>query len=135
MSESAKHQRLVRMIVERIEDMVGNEFTSFICSDLGNGAIVPPVTNEGYRPDAYYQYEQVMIIGEAKTTEDIERKHSILQYESYLRKCSLFTGEATLVVAVPWMDHARINNILTTLQKKYPGKYSIIILDGIGGLL
>lgn len=135
MSESAKHQQLVRMIVEQIQDMVGNEFTAFICSDLGHGAIMPPVTNEGYRPDAYYQYKKVLIVGEAKTSEDIERKHSIMQYESYLRKCALFPGDATLIVAVPWLDHARINNILIKLRKKYPGEYSIIILDGIGGLL
>ena len=72
-----------------------------------------------------------MIIGEAKTSDDIMRKHSLCQYESYLRKCSLYTGNAEFVIAVPWIDQASANNILRKLKSDIPGDYSIKVLKGM----
>ena len=37
---------------------------------------------EGYVPDLYYKYNDLIIIGEAKTENDLERVHSINQFES-----------------------------------------------------
>ena len=76
-----------------------------------------------------------MVIGEAKTSDDIERLHSRQQYESYVLKCALFDGEAVFLVAVPWIDRATIHNILRLLRKKYPGNYHVRILEGIGGAI
>ncbi len=39
---------------------------------------------EGYVPDLYYKYNDLIIIGEAKTENDLERVHSINQFESYI---------------------------------------------------
>lgn len=77
----------------------------------------------------------MLIIGEAKTSNDIERLHSRLQYESYIQKCSTFPGQAMFIIAVPWMDRAAAHNIIRKICKKYPGRYTVRILDGVGGAI
>lgn len=135
MSESLQHQQLVKQIIDETVNIVGKENKSLITADVADGFSLPPLTSEGFRPDVYYLYQKTLIIGEAKTSSDIERLHSREQYESYIRKCFLHQGEAIFLVAVPWMDHATIHNILAKIKKKYLGSYSIRILDGIGGAI
>ena len=135
MSESLQHQQLVKQLLDYAIELVGEDKKTLIATDTASGTTLPPLTQEGYRPDLYYNSGDLLIIGEAKTSDDIERDHSRRQYESYIKKCALFQGQAMLIFAVPWMDHAAINNIAARIRKRYPGKYSIRILDGIGGAI
>lgn len=135
MSESLQHQQLVQQIIKETINIVGIENKSLIVTDAADERTSPPLTSEGFRPDVYYCYQNLLIIGEAKTSSDIERLHSLKQYESYIKKSSLYPGKAILIVAVPWMDHATIHNILVKIKKRYPGQYMIKILDGIGGAI
>ena len=135
MSESAQHQQLVRTIIDDIINEVGSGNTALIATDAVDGFALPPLTSEGFRPDVYYLLNNRLIIGEAKTSDDIDRLHSRSQYESYIKKCSLFQGDATFILAVPWMDHATANNIVRKISKQYPGNYTFKILDGIGGAI
>jgi len=135
MSESVQHQQLVRLIIEDVVRLVGKEHISLIAADFIDEYELPPLTNEGFRPDVFFHLGNQLIIGEAKTSNDIERMHSRKQYESYIRKCALFDGKAVFIIAVPWIDHAVIHNILRKIQKKHPGTYLIKILDGIGGAI
>ncbi len=132
MSESNQHQKLVKMIIEDIANTVGETYCCFIESDITDGHALPQLTAEGFRPDVMYQHQNIMIIGEAKTSKDVDRAHSLLQYESYIKKCSLFVGEATLIIAVPWMEYATVYNITQRIRNHYPGNYVIRILKGIG---
>ena len=135
MSESAQHRQLVNQIIDEVIGIVGHSNRCFIMSDAVDGYSLPNLTEEGFRPDVFYQCDNQMIIGEAKTSEDVLRLHSKLQYESYIKKCSVFVGRAILIVAVPWTEHATIHNILRKLKSKYPGDYIIKILDGVGGAI
>ena len=135
MSESVKHLQLVNQIIATVNEIVGQDNTCFIMSDAADHYPTPPQTEEGYRPDVFYQYDKLLIIGEAKTSDDIERQHSKLQYASYMKKCSLFHGRAILIVAVPWMDHAAAHNTLNRIKKDYSGQFDVRILDGIVGAL
>lgn len=135
MGESAQHFQMVNLIIDEVVSVVGETNRCFIMSDAADGYALPPLTEEGYRPDVYYQYQNSLIIGEAKTSDDVARMHSKLQYESYLKKCSFFKGKAVFLAAVPWTEHAVIHNILRKLRQKYPGTYEVRIIDGIGGAI
>lgn len=135
MSESAQHLQLVNLIIDEVVGMVGEANQCFIMSDAADGYALSPLMEERYRPDVYYQYQNLMVIGEAKTSDDVTRLHSKMQYESYLKKCSLFNGQAVFLAAVPWTEHAAIHNILRKLRLKYPGTYEVRIIDGIGGAI
>ena len=130
MSESAQHQKLVKGIIEYVETIVGDDKKCFITSDVADGTNISPLTAEGFRPDVFYQYDDVLIIGEAKTSDDIDRRHSKLQYDSYIKKCALFNGQAYFIVSVYWVDKAQIHNILRKIRNKHPGNYIIKILEG-----
>ena len=130
MSESAQHQKLVMEIIKYVEDLVGQDKKCFITSDVADEMSISPLTAEGFRPDVYYQYGDVLIIGEAKTSADVDRLHSRQQYDSYIRKCSLFEGKAYFIAAVYWADKAQLHNILRRIRIKYPGDYNITILEG-----
>ena len=131
MSESSTHQKLVELIIEYIGDKVGQDYVCFIESDMSDGRPLPELTDEGYRPDVSYEYNGQMIIGEAKTSDDVSREHSLLQYASYLRKCSLYNGKAEYVMAVPWTEQAEANNVVKRIKNQYPGDYEIKIIKGI----
>ena len=125
MGESNKHKVLVEYALRFIKDSVGEDLSYFIETDINDGRPLPQLTMEGYRPDVFFEYNGVMFIGEAKTSDDILREHSINQYYSYLKKCSLKQGHATFVLAVPLEDWARANNILVKIKKEIPGDYEV----------
>lgn len=131
MSESRQHKKLVELIIEYVEDRVGQDDVCFIESDIPDDRPLPSMTEEGVRPDVTYEYNGLMIIGEAKTKDDVLRPHSLEQYASYLKKCSRFHGKAEYVMAVPWMEYASANNIIKKIKKDYPGDYKIKIIKGM----
>lgn len=135
MSESAKHLQLVNMVIDRVIDIVGEDKRCFIMSDAADNYPLSPQTQEGFRPDVFYQFNDLLIIGEAKTSDDVTRLHSKLQYESYMRKCALFNGKAIFIVAVPWTDHAAAHNTICKIRKTLLGHFEVQILDGIGGAI
>lgn len=117
MGESKKHMDLVRSLksyVEKIPEIEG----SLIRSDLPESVEKPLPMSDGFRPDIYYEYLNLLVIGEAKTSFDFERKHSIEQYNSYLRRCNLFFGKAVFILAVPWTEYVSAKNLVRQILKK-----------------
>ena len=82
MSESLQHQQLVKLIIDTTISIVGKDNTALIATDAVDGYTLPPLTSEGFRPDVYYCYQDMLILGEAKTSSDIERLHSREQRQS-----------------------------------------------------
>ena len=76
------------------------------------GSEKPPAIG-GFRPDVYAADigKQTVIVGEAKTTADIETEHSRAQYVAYARHLSLFDSP-TLILAVPWHLRVRAKTLL-----------------------
>ena len=66
MSESAQHLHLVNLIIDEVVNLVGETNRCFIMSDAADGYALSPLTEEGYRPDVYYQYQNCLIIAKRK---------------------------------------------------------------------
>lgn len=130
MSESRQHHELVTNVIDYIRAKVGEDLFCLIESDAMDGHPLPELTLEGFRPDVFYEYQEVMYIGEAKTEKDIERQHSRKQYESYLKKCSIYPGKAEFILAIPFTRYTVASEIIRSLRKKYPGDYEIKIIPG-----
>ena len=101
--ESNKHHTLVKKIYEYVKGINFVE-EKLIESDIfevsGNVTRMP----EGVIPDLFYKHDNLLIIGEAKTDEDLEREHSLYQYQvyfNYLRNKSRKGMECIFVMAVP----------------------------------
>ena len=117
MPESIQHMQLVQRLLMRVREKVNKNLWAFIQSDEASSQCLPPKMISGYRPDVYYQFDKLFIIGEAKTSNDISSLHSKAQYETYIKSCASFNGEALLLIAVPWTDVAEANNVIRKIQK------------------
>lgn len=131
MSESSQHIRLVEALTEHIKDHYLSGDSGRICIDRpGNNAQnLPPLIN-GYRPDLFVNnMPSFSIIGEAKTSWDIERPHTQEQLTAFMRYCS---GQANtlLILAVPW-DMVRLMKELIRNIKRKAGMNSVepIVLE------
>lgn len=84
----------------------------------GTGTDVPPIVGSN-RPDVFARDlgSSLSIIGEAKTSDDIDNKHTFEQLESffdYLR----FQPAAELWMGVPWLGAGTATRVCRHAQKK-----------------
>lgn len=100
MAESDLHAELVTRIVKSLEDE-GRKFFLFVDGRGGNGSIPPTLQN--YRPDVFARdnNSKVAIIGEAKTSNDIDNPHTECQLVSYFNFLAQ-EGTGRLMLSVPW---------------------------------
>lgn len=132
MGESKTHMDLVKLIHEFSISIVPENFHCFISLDS-------PITKkpkdviENFIPDLYYSYNNLLIIGEAKTLNDFDTKHSKAQYDAYLKKCDLFEGKAVFVVAVPWELVSTAKNYFRLVKQKNNTFTKIVVIDEMGG--
>ena len=124
MAESQLHRNYVASIVEWIHTRRNPNSNLIILTDDGTGRPQSkPQKINGYFPDVFAKApgSSEVIIGEAKTANDLERPHTERQIAAFLTYIEV-VGGGTLVVAVPWFravsarelinDH--MTSILTT---------------------
>ncbi len=115
MAESQIHTELV----EQLRTFVVNKYLdgddgSVLVDSAGVECNDRTSKVNGYFPDLIAtpsNGEITKIIGEAKTINDIETKHSISQMEAFLRYCSQ-TKSGLLIIAVPWPYGRSVRNIM-----------------------
>jgi hypothetical protein len=133
MSESVLHQQLVKLLKKEVMSIVPSDCWNLIQEDTPESRNRPPIIVEKHRPDIFYNWGSLLVIGEAKTGNDVSKKRSRSQYDSYLRMCSNFSGNAYLILSVPWLEEAEANNILRLNKKKYSGDYTTKVCAWIVG--
>ena len=103
MSESSAHIYLVDVMSKYIAN-------KFFESDMGkilidspkNSKNAKPFKVNGFKPDIFVNKgDSIVILGEAKTDYDLDRGHSIDQFNAFLKYCSNFDN-SIFVLAVPW---------------------------------
>ena len=129
--ESQEHIDLVEVIIKYIKSIIPNNSENMIIKDSsGNIGDIRVVGN--YAPDAYYRYNDFLIIGEAKTEKDFSRLHSILQYKAYVEECELFEGRSVLVIAIPWELTITAKNYFARLKRQNNLSLEIVIINELG---
>lgn len=102
MSESLLHRSLVSVMLEDIKACAGTP-PPFIYADI-HGASLPPLIGSA-RPDVYAHFilQDRAIVGEAKTSTDMESMRTLQQLEQYFQHLD---GKAAgeLWLAVPWLS-------------------------------
>ena len=102
--ESIVHHKLVKVIYEYVSNQLNINNSVIECDIFEIDGNVTRM-QEGYVPDLYYKYNDLIIVGEAKTEQDLERIHSIKQLESYVNHLNNYINmgyQAVLIVSVPW---------------------------------
>lgn len=131
MSESIEHINLVNIAFNYIKGIVPDNLNTFIECD--NAVSKKPSKVIGnYIPDVYYCFNELLIIGEAKTYQDYDRPHSHAQYKSYVEECSHFNGKSVIVICVPWQHINSAKNHFRVLKKKLNCNAEVVIINEIG---
>lgn len=130
MGESAKHMELVAKARQEAAAIVTDERAAMIQVDSPETTEKPRVGS--YCPDVYYNYDDQLVIGEAKTLDDFARKHSQEQFAEYLAACAAFPGESVLIVAVPWMLSATAKNYFRRHAAERGNARVVVIDDTMG---
>lgn len=131
MGESKKHVDLVkriRNIVQSRKDVV----PSLVITDNHETTSTVPLTPEGFRPDVYYNDYKLIILGEAKTSNDLSNPHSDAQFASYLKylnSMSKVASKVALYVGVPWENYPQAKNHLKRIK---PDSVDIFIVTDFG---
>ena len=131
--ESKAHHTLVKYINKYVSNISG-VVSSLIESDIFEISGNITRMSEGFIPDLYYNYDNLCIIGEAKTEEDLEREHSINQYKSYIshleKKCS--NGcKCLIVIAVPWGASITAYRIIKRIINDKKG-IKLVVINELG---
>ncbi len=130
--ESGKHHSLVKTIYNYVSNLDYVE-EKLIESDIFevNGQVTK--MPEGFIPDLFYKYKNIVIIGEAKTDKDLEREHSYNQYRSYVNylKVHLELGfDCVLILAVPWEASITAYRIIKKITED--NNIKIVIMNEMG---
>jgi len=101
MAESSSHIYLVEQLVNiMLTSYELDNYYSFIDHPSSKQK---PMKLRGYFPDYYYYnpVEAILVIGEAKTSNDLMNKHTINQITAFLQECNE-SKTSRFVLAVPW---------------------------------
>ena len=104
----------------------------YILVDTPDSIFKPPKVTNNFHPDVYYRNADVLIIGEAKTINDIDTKHSRNQYISYLQECQFFHGKAYLIVSSSWTASVMFKNLLKYIKRINNFTTTVIVLSEAG---
>jgi len=135
MAESSAHIRLVEEMVNWIAKKYLNGERAYLLIDHPDSHTnnKPPNIN-GYVPDVFSSIAPpgCLIIGEAKTINDVERIHTEEQIKAFLRHCRNYEN-AIFVFAVPWQMSRFAKAFIKRLQGQTES--SIVEVNVIEGLL
>ncbi len=132
MAESSEHIDYVKKIAKYVSLLTSVEISSNLLVDLPEYSNRPDRTIGNFIPDLFYKDSRCLIIGEAKTENDIDRKHSKEQYESYIREASLFDGESHIIICTSLYSFARLKNIIKKIKLEENSSAKLHLLNDIG---
>ncbi|WP_243361603.1 hypothetical protein [Fundidesulfovibrio terrae] len=124
MSESVHHRKLVKELGSDVTYDAGWSRQPIVYVDLQDGLAGEHPRHIGAnRPDIYARDISTgrTVIGEAKTTNDIDNQHTCVQLASYFEYLSLQT-EGELWIGVPWMSAGtaiRISKLVRRQTRSY----------------
>lgn len=133
MAESSIHISFVERIYEEVKKVVPEGSHILIDIDHPDSSASTPKLLNGFKPDLYYCYKNLLIIGEAKTDFDVDRPHSLNQYNSYYEEAYVFEGQSLLFFCVSWKMFATMKNIMRSIRrKKISSRIRIFVMNDLG---
>lgn len=131
MAESRQHKEYVSRIVSFMET-IPNCCYDLIEADLADYNTRTTKVGGKFFPDAYYQDFNTIIIGEAKTDDDIETAHTYNQLNCYIEELRKFRGKKYIILSTSFYASATFFNVIVRLKNKIDvSNIEFIIIDNI----
>lgn len=124
MPESQQHIATVKRVLAYIEQEYSGVKTLYAATDLpGYASPNRPPNIGGFVPDIFCSdtTATLTVIGEAKTSEDLQKPRSLAQITAFYDHLE-HTTSGHLAIGVPWRDEAFVYNFLKRLKARSPNK-------------
>ena len=135
MPESHAHVILVRAIVQWVDNQpTADSFAVFTANAALSADHQPPIIG-GRIPDVFARHRQQghVIIGEAKTAQDIETSHTRKQLSDYLTYLAI-QHQPTLILAVPWYCTNQVRSLVRRIQRETnTDSINVVVLEKLPG--
>lgn len=126
--ESSLHKQLLDIGIAHAKGILPLNHEKLLYCDTED-SVRPPKIEKGFIPDAYYRFECLQIIVEAKTSIDFLSRHSKQQYQAYIDESKRFSGQTVLIFVVPWDAYPSAKNLFRRLRKVNDYQGSIVIIN------
>lgn len=117
MAESSLHMNLVRNIVDYITT-IPYVMPELIESDLPEYSSRTTQALNRYYPDVYYCDNSSIIIGEAKTDNDINNTHTMSQLDAYIAHLRIFNLKRHLILSGSFYAFPELKNLIIRKKRK-----------------
>ena len=135
MAEKKEHADLRKIIKNWVKSNFGGYNLTIIDDDSGNplGYSVPNI--RGKKPDLYgHSFKHgIEIVGEAKTSNDINNKHTEKQLKAYIEHLNVYKNKGYLIVAVSLQDREEMINFIRKIVREININIivNILVIDDI----
>lgn len=116
--ESLTHMAFVKKIADYVSTIPEDFTRNLLCVELpGDYNRCPQIIGRSI-PDVFYNDSDYIILGEAKTDNDIDQEHTQRQLNDYINEARTYDADRNIVLCTSIMGFSRMKNIIVTKRMK-----------------
>lgn len=116
--ESLTHMSLVKRIADYVSTIPSDFTHNLLCVELPGAYNRCPQIIGRSIPDVFYHDSTCIILGEAKTDNDIDRDHTQTQLDDYINEVRTYDVERNIVLCTSIIGFSRMKNIIVTKKMR-----------------
>lgn len=116
--ESLTHMSFVKRIADYVSTIPCDFTRNLLCVELpGEYNRCPQIIGRSI-PDVYYNDSAYIILGEAKTDNDIDQEHTQRQLDDYINEVRTYDADRNIVLCTSIIGFSRMKNIIVTRKMR-----------------
>lgn len=116
--ESITHMTFVKKIADYVSTIPEDFTRNLLCVELPGEYNRCPQIIGGSIPDVFYNDSNYIILGEAKTDNDIDQEHTQRQLNDYINEARTYDADRNIVLCTSIMGFSRMKNIIVIKKMK-----------------
>ena len=116
--ESLTHMAFVKKIADYVSTIPEDFTRNLLCVELPGEYDRCPQIIGGSIPDVFYNDSNYIILGEAKTDNDIDQEHTQRQLNDYVNEARTYDADRNIVLCTSIMGFSRMKNIIVIKKMK-----------------
>ena len=116
--ESLTHMSFVKKIADYVSTIPQDFTRNLLCVELPGEYNRCPQIIGGSIPDVFYNDSNYIILGEAKTDNDIDQEHTQRQLNDYINEARTYAADRNIVLCTSIMGFSRMKNIIVIKKMK-----------------
>ncbi len=116
--ESSTHMAFVKKIADYVSTIVEDFTRNLLCVELPGEYNRCPQIIGGSIPDVFYNDSNYVILGEAKTDNDIDQEHTQRQLNDYINEARTYDVDRNIILCTSIIGFSRMKNIIVAKKMK-----------------